>query len=56
MATASPSQVNFLIFASIYSMISVVFLEVVPRMFPRGNYPIPVLARKQTYDLENENN
>lgn len=34
--TASPSQINFLIFVPLFSFISVVYLEVVPRFMPKG--------------------
>lgn len=34
--TASPSQINFLIFVPLFSFISVVYLEVVPRFVPKG--------------------
>ena len=34
--TSSPSQINFLIFASLWSMISIAYLEVVPRFAARG--------------------
>jgi hypothetical protein len=36
--TASPSPINFLIFASLWSIISVVYLEVVTKFFPRGMF------------------
>lgn len=34
--TASPTQINFLIFVPLFSFISVVYLEIVPRFMPRG--------------------
>ena len=34
--TASPTQINFLIFAGIWSILSVGYLELVTRFFPRG--------------------
>lgn len=37
--TASPSQFNFLIFASVFSIISILYLEVLPRRWPRGSHP-----------------
>lgn len=36
MRMSSPSQINFLIFASIFSIISLVYLEIVPKFAPRG--------------------
>lgn len=35
--TASPSQINFLIFVPIFSILSMVYLEVAPRVMPKGN-------------------
>lgn len=35
-AVSSPSQLNFLIFGGIWSILSLVSIEVVPRFFPRG--------------------
>ena len=35
---ASPGTVNFLIFAPIFSIISIVYLEAVPRLAPRGKH------------------
>ncbi|KAK4216258.1 membrane-associating domain-containing protein [Rhypophila decipiens] len=39
MATASPGQINFLIFASLYSILSIVCLEVIPKFVPRASNP-----------------
>jgi len=39
--TASPSQINFLIFSSIWSLISLAFLELVPKFAPRGKHKLP---------------
>ncbi|KAK3386952.1 hypothetical protein B0H63DRAFT_143620 [Podospora didyma] len=35
--TASPSQINFLLFASLWSLLSVACIEVVPKFFPRAS-------------------
>ncbi|KAK1772574.1 hypothetical protein QBC33DRAFT_510425 [Phialemonium atrogriseum] len=43
-SAASPSQVNFLIFASIWSLISLAVLEIVPRFAPRASHPYSALA------------
>ncbi|KAK0705003.1 marvel domain-containing protein, partial [Lasiosphaeris hirsuta] len=42
--TPSPPQINFLIFAGLYSMLSVVFLEAVPKFFARVSNPYTFLA------------
>ncbi|CZS89345.1 uncharacterized protein RAG0_00749 [Rhynchosporium agropyri] len=42
--TASPSQVNFLIFVSLWSFISIAYLEVAPRFMPKASHPILVLG------------
>lgn len=34
--TASPSQINFLIFLSLFSVVSLVYLELTPRFAARG--------------------
>lgn len=34
--TASPSQFNFLIFTGVWSLLSIFYLEIVPRRWPRG--------------------
>lgn len=39
--TASPSQVNFLIFVPLFSIISVAYLEIAPRFMPKGNTQCP---------------
>lgn len=36
---ASPGTVNFLVFVPIFSIISIVYLEAVPRLAPRGKIP-----------------
>lgn len=35
--TSSPSQINWLLFSSIYTMISVAYLELAPRFMPKGS-------------------
>ncbi|EKD21005.1 uncharacterized protein L3040_004623 [Drepanopeziza brunnea f. sp. 'multigermtubi'] len=42
--TASPSQVNFLIFVSLWSFISIAYLELTPRFMPKIATPIIHLA------------
>ncbi|KAH8888194.1 hypothetical protein GQ53DRAFT_826353 [Thozetella sp. PMI_491] len=37
--TSSPSQVNFLIFAALWSMISIAYLELAPKFLPRASHP-----------------
>lgn len=41
--TSSPSQINWLLFSSIYTIISVAYLELAPRFMPRGwsTHPCP---------------
>lgn len=36
--TSSPSQVNFLLFASLFTLLSVVYLEAVPKFMPKCKY------------------
>ncbi|KAM7200533.1 Membrane-associating domain containing protein [Naviculisporaceae sp. PSN 640] len=48
MATASPGQINFLIFASLYSIVSIVLIEVVPRFMPRASHPYVSLGLEFT--------
>ncbi|KAH6670041.1 marvel domain-containing protein, partial [Halenospora varia] len=42
--TSSPSQVNFLIFAPLFSFISIAYLEITPRFMPRASHPYAHLA------------
>jgi len=44
--TASPSQINFLIFVPLFSFLSVVYLEVVPRFMPKGKSLLPSSKHK----------
>lgn len=37
--TSSPSQINFLIFVPVFSFISMVYLEVVPRFMQKASHP-----------------
>lgn len=46
--TSSPSQINFLIFLSLYSIIAIAYLEVVPKVFPRAFHPYGALAMEFT--------
>jgi len=41
---ASPSQVNFLIFVPVFSIISIVYMEGAPKFFPRIVSPYVVMA------------
>ena len=34
--TSSPSQINFLLFSSIWSLISLAYLELAPKLMPKG--------------------
>ncbi len=38
--TASPSQINFLIFTPIFSFLAIAYLELAPRYGKRGETPI----------------
>jgi len=42
--TASPSQIDFLIFVPLFSFISIVYLEVTPRFFARASHPFAHLT------------
>lgn len=42
--TSSPSQVNFLIFAGLWSVLTLAYLEIVPRFAPRASQPCGALA------------
>jgi hypothetical protein len=37
--TASPSQVNFLIFVAVFTFVVIAYLEITPRYAKRGKYP-----------------
>jgi len=39
--TASPNQINFLIFVPLFSFLSILYLEIAPRFVPRGTYFAP---------------
>ena len=39
--TSSPSQINWLLFSSIYTMVSVAYLELAPRFMPKGSSTLP---------------
>jgi len=42
--TASPSQINFLIFVSLWSFISIAYLELAPRFMAKASHPFGILA------------
>ncbi|KAB5585979.1 membrane-associating domain-containing protein [Coniochaeta sp. 2T2.1] len=42
--TSSPTQINFLIFAGLWSIVSVGYLELVTKFFPRASHPWAALA------------
>ncbi|KAK3315273.1 membrane-associating domain-containing protein [Apodospora peruviana] len=42
--TASPGQINFLIFASLWSLISIAVVEGLPRFFPKASNPYVALG------------
>ncbi|KFZ08254.1 hypothetical protein V502_09462 [Pseudogymnoascus sp. VKM F-4520 (FW-2644)] len=42
--TASPSQFNFLIFTGVWTLLSIFYLEIVPRRWPRGSHPYAAFA------------
>ncbi|RXG47072.1 hypothetical protein VDGE_20144 [Verticillium dahliae] len=42
--TASPPQINFLIVSPLISLLSIVYLEVVPRYAPRASHPWVAMA------------
>lgn len=46
--TQSPTQINFLIFAALWSIVSVIYLEVVTKFFPRAAHPWAALAFEGT--------
>lgn len=41
--TSSPSQVNFLLFGSLFAMLSIIYLEVVPKFMPKRESLFPNL-------------
>ncbi|KAJ0124910.1 hypothetical protein J7T55_006253 [Diaporthe amygdali] len=46
--TSSPSQVNFLVFVPLFSLISIAYLEAVPKFMPKLSHPWAVLALEVT--------
>ncbi|KAF3070549.1 hypothetical protein GL218_00117 [Daldinia childiae] len=38
--TSSPSQINILLFASLYTIVSVLYLELAPRFVPKISHPL----------------
>lgn len=51
---ASPGTVNFLVFVPIFSIISIVYLEAVPRLAPRGKSPFHTLPTPRTPEKNGE--
>ncbi|EMR90160.1 hypothetical protein ACHAP3_003333 [Botrytis cinerea] len=47
--TASPSQINFLVFVPVFTLISIVYLEVAPRFMSKASHPYAHL----TFELLN---
>ncbi|KAK8130170.1 hypothetical protein PG999_002550 [Apiospora kogelbergensis] len=46
--TTSPSQINWLLFVSIYTIISVAYLELAPRFMPKIVHPYATIALELT--------
>ncbi|KAK7977597.1 hypothetical protein PG996_003651 [Apiospora saccharicola] len=46
--TTSPSQINWLLFVSIYTILSVAYLELAPRFMPRFAHPYATIALEST--------
>ncbi|KAI0013311.1 membrane-associating domain-containing protein [Xylariaceae sp. FL0662B] len=42
--TSSPSQVNFLLFSSLFTMVSILYLELTPRFAPRVSHPYAAMS------------
>jgi len=42
--TTSPSQINFLVFVPVFSFLSMIYLEVVPRFMQKASHPYAHLA------------
>ncbi|CAD6441359.1 33c71e08-b5a3-437a-865f-1501b296102b [Sclerotinia trifoliorum] len=42
--TASPSQINFLVFVSVFTLLSILYLEVAPRFMSKASHPYIHLA------------
>ncbi|KAK3321062.1 membrane-associating domain-containing protein [Cercophora scortea] len=42
--SSSPSQINFLVFAGLWSLVSIAAIEVAPRFFPRASNPYIALG------------
>ncbi|CAM1510428.1 Fc.00g007630.m01.CDS01 [Cosmosporella sp. VM-42] len=48
---ASPSPYNFFIFAPVFSIFSIIYLEATPRYAPRASHPIAALAVELTNSI-----
>ncbi|KAF3765826.1 hypothetical protein M406DRAFT_88620 [Cryphonectria parasitica EP155] len=46
--TSSPSQVNFLVFVPLFTLLSVAYLELAPRFMPKFHHPWAVLSLEAT--------
>ncbi|OTB11326.1 hypothetical protein K445DRAFT_77730 [Daldinia sp. EC12] len=42
--TSSPSQINLLLFASLFTIVSVLYLELAPRFVPKISHPLVALG------------
>ncbi|KAI0096521.1 membrane-associating domain-containing protein [Daldinia grandis] len=49
--TSSPSQINLLLFASLYTIVSVLYLELAPRFVPKISHPMAAFALTTTNAL-----
>jgi hypothetical protein len=45
--TASPNQINFLIFVPIFSLISIAYLELIPRFLAKGRFFTPLESKEK---------
>ncbi|KAJ9141894.1 hypothetical protein NKR23_g7543 [Pleurostoma richardsiae] len=46
--TSSPSQINFLVFTPVFSILSIAYLELAPRFLPRFTHPWATIALETT--------
>ncbi|PSR79273.1 membrane-associating domain-domain-containing protein [Coniella lustricola] len=46
--TSSPSQINFMVFVPLFTLISVAYLEAIPRFMPKFHHPWAVIALELT--------
>ena len=42
--SASPSQINFLLFVALFTLLSLLYLALAPRFAPRASHPFAILA------------